>query len=182
MSHAIIDSERKTRNRVVEGIRKTQDIAVGGNRNELRDAHLVGTLTDLNKQHGTAMTATQFMSKLRLLNPDLICKPHPSQSGFCNLYLSFPQGLMHLMPMEDWMPEWSVMGTTEARKPVHRPDGFWAPVETLGAEVKRGWRTVLIRLIEKGLIGLEATERLFGPGNRRNWAALTGKTKAAPLL
>jgi hypothetical protein len=41
--------------------------------------------------------------------------------------------------------------------------------------VKRGWRTVLARLIVKRIIGLDATERVFGAGARKSWAIMTGK-------
>ena len=47
--------------------------------------------------------------------------------------------------------------------------------KTAWSEVIRGWRTVLIRMLEWGVITKEATEREFGSSNTRNWAEKLGK-------
>jgi hypothetical protein len=181
--HAIIDTERKTRNKRTDQVKATQHRGLTGVANEMRDAHLIGSVTDLKKQHGAAMTATAFTDRVRKLNHDLVCKPHPSQPGFCNMYLALPDGShMHLMPMEDWMPEWSVMETRDVRTPTDGFTSYWIEAKTLGMESKRGWRTVLARLVQQHLVPLDAVEREFGAGNRRSWAALVGKTADAPLL
>ena len=51
----------------------------------------------------------------------------------------------------------------------------WKKVVRQWSEQKRGWRTVLIRLIQHRLLSLYDAERLFGSDERATWAANTGK-------
>lgn len=48
-------------------------------------------------------------------------------------------------------------------------------VELPWSEVKRGYRTVLLYLLEAGEIDMDQVERHFGPGTSRGWAVHTGK-------
>lgn len=48
-------------------------------------------------------------------------------------------------------------------------------------EVKRGWRTVLLRLIQANLLSAATAERLFGADNRPQWANHTGKQRIEGL-
>lgn len=146
--------------------------------------HLVGSVTSAEKQAGNTLTSAAFMARLRKINPDLIMVPHPNQNqaewlkNTGLLYLTLPdQTLEYLMPCEwDRMPEWSVMSQSTARKPDWKAGGLWKTVPVVGRETKRGWRTILIRLIKKRLITLGATEKEFGiPSDRQSWYVLTGK-------
>ena len=40
----------------------------------------------------------------------------------------------------------------------------------LGHEVKRGWRTVLVRLVQAGFLSVADAERVFGSSNSAGWA------------
>lgn len=142
---------------------------------EGRHAHLVGQVTDFARQTGKGMELSKFAKKLKLVNPDVVIEPNPSQPDYAAVYLLLPNGKKeYLMACDNhWMPEWSVMGTTKARVPDGA--GQWKWVAIPHREIMRGWRTVLLRLIQKGLIALEAVERIFGAGDRESWKILTGK-------
>jgi len=51
-------------------------------------------------------------------------------------------------------------------------------VTTATREVSRGWRTVLIKLLQAGVITLQGAEKEFGTVNDRKWAFHTGKQKS----
>jgi hypothetical protein len=48
-------------------------------------------------------------------------------------------------------------------------------IKQIGREIKRGWRTVLIRLIQQDIITLYDAERVFGSKDHLSWAQHTGK-------
>lgn len=48
-------------------------------------------------------------------------------------------------------------------------------VELPWSEIKRGYRTVLLYLLEAGELDLDAVEKHFGSGTSRGWAVHTGK-------
>lgn len=51
----------------------------------------------------------------------------------------------------------------------------WKKVVRLGHTLKRGWRTVLIRLVQAGLLTPTQVEREFGVDDRVQWANAMGK-------
>jgi len=55
-------------------------------------------------------------------------------------------------------------------------------IEKGHGEETRGWRTVLLRLIQHNLITVDAAEREFSTDNRAEWAKSTGKRKDAPTV
>lgn len=55
------------------------------------------------------------------------------------------------------------------------PPGY-KKVKVIGSEAKRGWRTVLLRLIQAGLITVYQAETEFGADNRPEWQGHTGKS------
>jgi hypothetical protein len=159
------------------------DNLVDSSRKETRAKSLVGKITDPEKQEGRRMTTLEFMRRLRKINPDLISVPHPNKPDKCGLYLSIGNHHEYLFPMEnDWMPEWSIFDTRTVRQPYDKPEGYWPTVDIPGQEIKRGWRTVLIRLVQQQIVTLEEVEREFGAGNRESWKVLTGKGKGELLI
>ena len=129
------------------------------------------------------------MRKLRTVNPNLVLEPHPGvfapkESGFYKLNhdkavlnLVMPDGkkVFVLVCEGDYMPEWTIFGTNEVKVPDARPEGPWKTVKIPWRRQKRGWREVLIMLIRKQLVTLDAVERVFGAGDRPSWKILTGK-------
>ena len=85
------------------------------------------------------------------------------------------------------MPEYSIL----RRISLDRWDGKTTHIDRkdLGRDLKpgtkrldlpwreevRGWRTVLVRLIQCGILTVEQVERTFGSGKTASWAAKTGK-------
>lgn len=159
---------------------------------EARHASMVEGKNSINNsdaQLGRRLTTSHFMSKLRRINPDFFLEPHPLGVNCPQpnvkkyfqtkavLYLTLPDGTREtIMPMEnDWMPEWSIMSSTEVQKPDPGGSTAWVKSKVPKNEIKRGWRTVLIRLLIKGLVNITAVEREFTPGDRLSWQVLTGK-------
>jgi hypothetical protein len=185
-----IDSELRQHNRKIGQQLQNRAMLAETAQYEARHASLVASkdtsVANEDRQKGRVFTATGFMRKLRKLNRDLVLVPHPHQEGIGNLYLEVGDQRVHLFPCQsDWMPEWSVMGRGEVRRPddIARPEGFWSKIPVPWREVRRGWRTVLARLVQKRLVSLEAAEREFGaPTDRESWALLTGKQTGTPVI
>jgi hypothetical protein len=164
---------------------QTHETAYNTAMGKVRHRGLVGDVTNADKQRGNWLDATVFMARVRKLNANLVLVSHPYQPGYANIYANVDgQRVYTGIACEDgMMPEWTVMGTTEERVPIDdTPGGYWTPVQTLGRVEKRGWRDVLIRLINGRHLDLQAVEREFGAGNRLSWAALSGKTKDKPQV
>lgn len=115
---------------------------------------------------GYSLTPGQLMKRLIRLCPRLhFERSHaaPSQMGIYLLDESIEGGKRFICGMhaDDPMPEFSVLNESGAY------------------EDKRGWRTVLYRLIKQRLITEAQAEVVFGPqGNSKNWAILTGRRSA----
>lgn len=176
-------SDADRRARAEERTLRTQQISLDGMSQTTRDARFAGRggVTDFDAQRGNALSADQFMARLRRVNKDIVLRPHPHQPGIGLLYLVVGDQEIYLFPCEsDWMPEWSVLAEDEARKPVHEVHGHWQKIAVPGREIKRGWRTVLLRLVQSRIVSLDAVEREFGAGDRASYAVLTGK-RSDPL-
>lgn len=141
-------------------------------------------------QMGRRLTTTQFIQKLHKINKDIVIDPHPAvsapkDSAFYRLNydkavvsLLVGDKKVYIMVCEgDYMPEWDTMNIKKAKVPIDKndPGGMWHTVDIPWHLVKRGWRTVLARLIIKRIVSLEAVEREFGSGTRKSWAIMTGK-------
>lgn len=62
-----------------------------------------------------------------------------------------------------------------------KPRPGWKRVQIPWGELKRGWRTVLLKLLQNNLITLYDAELTFGTDDRITWAARTGKRKGLKL-
>ena len=189
----IKDEETQRRHRREETIHRTRELSVTSARGEARAAPLVRnrheSVSNRERQEGKRLTSTEFMRRLRTLNSDLLMEPHPYRHAPINadkacIYLLLPDGRKEFIMVceADWMPEWSVMGEMTVRTPNGSPQGYWPETRIPGREIKRGWRTVLIRLLHKGLLSLPAVEREFGTGDRESWKILTGKGPGRLLI
>ncbi len=171
----IIDSNKQAQRQLREAVERTREKTAQASREELRAEDVTRNVTNLERQSGHALSANAFMEKLRKLNPDLVLEPHPNRhlplhADKACLYLVLGGQKVFLMACEGTvMPEWSVMEVQEVR------DLWGRKHQVPGREIKRGWRTILIRLLQKGLLTLEAVEREFGSGDRASWKVLTAK-------
>jgi len=182
-------AKRQARAKVVE---RTRELTYDGVRNATRDSKWVAdkerSVANVDRQSGHRLTPDQFMRKLNSINPDIELTPHPGvfapkDSQFHKLnrdkaVLNLNVGGKHIFLLVcegDWMPEWTIFGTKEEMEPDGEPERPWRKVTIPWNRQKRGWREVLIMLIRKRIVGLEAVERIFGAGDRPSWKILTGK-------
>ncbi len=124
---------------------------------------------------GRTMTTSELMAKLHAINPQFVCKVSTSDGTKCGLYLpqyvrtptgGFRQDLVHLLGLENTshpltggvMPEFSILEAIDETVP--GPDGD-KKQRTFKAET-RGWRTVVIRLLIKGIITVSDVQKHFG--------------------
>lgn len=164
-----------------EEIEKTIESIWQTHLNRARGASLVENrataITNAEYQKGKWMTTPVFTARLLKLNPDLSIVPHPNPldikyfSTKAAVYLSMPDGNKTLLfPCEgDWMPEWDIFGEMTIRTPL----GELQRIPYIC--IKRGWRTVLMRLIIQKVITLEAAEKEFEAGDRFSWKVMSGK-------
>jgi hypothetical protein len=188
----IKDTDVLKRQGYFQKVERTRDIAFGAGKRETRNASLVEnpktSVANPEHQLGRKLTSTKFMQLLNTINKDLVLDPHPAllapqDSAYYKLNfdkavlnLSIGGKKMYLFVCEgDFMPEWDTMDTNTAKIPDGAPDGPWKDVRIPWHVVKRGWRTVLIRLIHKRIITVTDAERVFGIGKRESWKILTGK-------
>lgn len=184
----IIDEATAKRRAKAADIDRTREITLSGADNEARDQHMVAdkhrSVANHDRQAGKKYTGAEFIAKLQKINPDITLNPHPGY--MVPKHISWDKGILSLnigglktllfVCEYDWMPEWSIMTEKTVRVPEKdNPAAPWKEVKIPRYVEKRGWREVLAMLVRKGLIGLEATERVFGAGDRPSWKILTGK-------
>lgn len=183
----------KAKHAQTEAVIRTREIASDAAAHETRAATLVEnkhkSVANAERQEGKRLPATEFMRRLRKINPNIIMEPHPNRhlplhKDKACLYLLMPDGSKgFLMTVEgDYMPEWSLMSIKTVRVPDGRVEGFWREQKIPGREIKRGWRTVLLRLLHMGLVNITDVEREFGPTTRESWNVLAGKRSGRLLI
>jgi len=77
------------------------------------------------------------------------------------------------LPKNEWIP-----GQGIVFEPGQTLPGF-KKIEVPWSEVKRGWRTVVLRLVTMGLIPLLDAEKLFGADESPEWKAGTGRSSGS---
>jgi len=176
----IVDEVVAKRFRKGEAVERTRQLTWDSFKNKHRGEALVEgkkSISNAEYQRGNKLTKGQFENRLRKLNPKIVIVKHPNplkithfETKAC-LYVEMPDGTRgQLFPCEgDWMPEWDIWGEMVIKTPL----GELRKMPYMC--VKRGWRTVLIRLITMNLLKLEDAEREFGVGNRFSWRVMTGK-------
>lgn len=151
------------------------------------------------RQLGKSMTSEAFEKKLRRLSRKLLPEPHPHKADKRCLYLVDSRGKQFLCAYESgFMPEHSIMkvkkeevwtGQTHINKkdlPKYdlTPEGIvWHSGVTPGfqhidlpwGELKRGWRTVLLKIIGNFIATPTEVEKIFGVDNTREWKGHTRK-------
>ena len=137
------------------------------------------------RQKGNPLTTIKFVNKVKKILPYVHWVLNPHHSDKFGLFLKGKQFTSGEYPS---MPEWSILEITYEEMPTISPETFTTkegfkrelfhpgipPMQRTPAgfrEVKRGWRTILLRLIKARLLSLETVEQEFGIGNRASWAA-----------
>lgn len=136
--------------------------------------------TNFLYQIGKLKYFTEFDGELKSLNPNLSILPCMDNENRAWVY----NGSEKLLLCERLSPEWSVLWKKKHELPViyDGPVPLEAP-STVEFEVGwstrfRGWREVLLRLVQSGHLTLGAVEKKFGSANRLSWAKETGKQRS----
>lgn len=156
------------------------------------------SITDPERQRGRYMFPVDLEAAItKLLGPDkahfLVNPRDPSKKA---LYILMPDGNhWYLCAYENgMMPEYSVMEYKTEWIPDPDVDEL-VPSELKNKgenaammerqvparELSRGWRTVFVTLILKGLVSPEAVERLVGGSDRAAWNARTKGNVVSPI-
>ena len=153
-------------------------------------------------QLGRVMNTLELESKLKLLNPNLYFITNPHNPLMKGCYVQRNNKLDYICAYHaGFMPEHSIVKTkTEmvwdyeaTKKPLARadlpkheltPQGVkwdenaprpgWKKIKKPAGELKRGWRTVLMKLVLEGLLTVNQVETTFGEPSsqfgKRAWA------------
>lgn len=134
-------------------------------------------VSNLAEQLGLPLAGTEIERRLRLMNPRLIFEASLRYPDRMGIYIEEqPAGVLYLdaavqkrmivaMPI-GMMPERTVKHVKRTRVPDPDIRGHWQEVEEFAGET-RGWRTVLIRLLQAGLIQRWQVDRHF-PANEKS--------------
>lgn len=134
-------------------------------------------VSNLAEQLGLPLTGVEVERRLRLMNPRLIFEAslrYPERMGIYveedvpgHLYLDavVRKRMVVAMPI-GMMPERSVRHVKRTRVPDPDIRGQWQDVEEFAGET-RGWRTVLVRLLQAGLIQRWQVDKHF-PVNEKS--------------
>lgn len=143
--------------------------------------------SSLEQQLGTPLSTQEVLRRIRLMNPDLIFEVSIRYPDRIGIYVQ--EKRPHILALDKtldkrmivamqigMMPERTVRHVKRVRVPVPGREVAWQDVEEFAGQT-RGWRTVLLRLLEAGLISPAQIDRYFPPNlNSRNWQRLTGGT------
>jgi hypothetical protein len=160
------------------------------------------------KQLGKVLNTIDFENKLKLLCSKLTFRFNPFNPQMKALYIQKLGEPEYLCAYHaGFMPEHSIVKTKtemvwdpeQTKKPLKRSDlpkhefvpgkGIvfepgaprpgWKKIKKPAGELKRGWRTVLIKLVLEGILTPNQVERTFGEPTsafgKRAWAYRTGK-------
>lgn len=192
-----ISAREKHEQQVRDWIREQQNNVVVINDFDLSPANA-------ERQVGQAMFANKMEERLKRLNANLLFEVNPFNSGKKALYhIQSGQKIFICAYENGVMPEHSIMSVKEqedihtdfvgAKRHINRKDlpGYkisdgdvtWEGGVTPGFhkrqviwhEAIRGWRTVLIKLVQHKLASPAQVEALFGIDGRPEWASKMGK-------
>jgi hypothetical protein len=118
--------------------------------------------TDSETRRGFSMHSSEFIARVQKLNPLIYVRHQLNFEDDWGLYADIGGKLVYLSGFpKGWMSEFS-----------------WAPTDErdLPTEEKRGWRTVLVLLMGKGLLTYPEVVEEFGESegfNSERWAVYT---------
>lgn len=159
--------------------------------NEVKDHVHVPRISNPEERMGRPLWPKQFEDRLLKLNPDFLFEVIDGNPTHKRLSILDARGKTFLAVYENsLMPERSIPRLREMEVPdpsfthVDRkdfpkdPDALkpgWRRILIPWGEYKRGWRTVLVRLIQSGVITPQQAEMEFGSDETPEWRQHTGK-------
>lgn len=186
----INDTEHQIKTAVYDGLEKAQDGYLRSCETEVKDRIHTARLSDPARL-GTPLWPSELEAKLKRLNANLLFEVIAENPTHKRLSVVDQRGKHSVAVYENsLMPERSIprLRTVEVPDPkfthIDRkdlpkdPDALrpgWRRVTIPWGEAKRGWRTVLVRLIGAGLITVTQAETEFGSDETPEWRQYTGK-------
>jgi hypothetical protein len=149
----LLYKKRLARNEIAGFIKEDRARMIAPTRNpEYEEMTGVGRL-------GKVMHHSELVSKLQKVVPNLVVWPG-NIAGDISLYRIYGEQVDFICySNEGWLPEFSIVEFNKDMQPIHE---------------RRGWRTVLLRIIKFGLLTEELAEKTFGrpssPQQARFWA------------
>lgn len=185
-----IDGERQARERRIRAVAAQRQRALTWA--EEQQPYIVAAanphgVTNPLAQWGVPKTVKALGTTMLDLNPQLRITPSPREPDYYGVWL----GAQYLFPFGPArggiIPEYSVMESREIELPhvvghMDRETPATLHDKSLGQEQIRGWRTILVRLVQAGATTPELVERAVGAAPRASWAALLKKRTDAPLI
>lgn len=119
---------------------------------------------DFERRLGKGMLHTELYEKVRRLNPNIIMETSNNDPNVAGFYLATSEGKKFICAFhKGFMPEFSIIEVDERDRPKLE---------------RRGWRTVLLRLIQQHCLRKADVEQVFGrvfaqDERGRNWKIYT---------
>ncbi len=162
----------------------------------------------VEKQLGNSLTPEQFGAKLKKLNPSLKIETHPTNPSKICIYYNNGTTREYITVCENILiPEHSIMCVKEEEVPdtdimrkrtiggvtvnhidkrdlVSQNNGCapgFKKVKIPWSEARRGWRTVLCKIIDHGYVTPTDVEIVFGSDNTPQWKRQMGKGNPTEL-
>jgi hypothetical protein len=153
-------------------------------RDQLQHAYLVAdpsqSIANAERQLGKPLTIWVFKKEVQKLRPSLRFNKEFIAHPLVNKerWRIYHHGNF-ITAIDDIIPEWSLFGTQE-KIGVPYNHKVAGKADIPHHEITRGWRTVLINLVARGLLTPAQVERFaakHGSEDRPSWAHLVGKSK-----
>lgn len=187
----INDTERLEKNAASQIREAGQEKFLLSCENEVKDRIHVARIGNIGQQLGRPMLPEEFEKRLKRLNTNLEFEVIEENKTHKRMSIVDQRGKTPVCVYENsLMPERSIPRLREMEVPdpgfthVNRKDfdknpnnlkPGWRKVTIPWGEKKRGWRTVLVRLIQAGVITLTQAEAEFGADTTPEWSQHTGK-------
>ncbi len=189
----INDTEAIARKAVLARRDATQERFMLSCNNEVKDHVHVARIKNPEERLGRPLMPAALEERLTRLNPNLFYEVIPENPSHKRLSVIdargkhfvcvYPNSLIpersiaRLRTME--VPDPTITGSEITRKDFSSdPEALkpgWRRITVPWGEAKRGWRTVLVRLIQAGLITATQAEQEFGSDETPEWRQYTGK-------
>tara|TARA_R110000868_G_scaffold153995_1_gene379980 strand:+ start:573 stop:1172 length:600 start_codon:yes stop_codon:yes gene_type:complete len=190
----LLTEEAQVRKNAITNMERGRDNYIAGCQHEVKDAPHVERMSNIPARIGTPLFPAELEKRLLKVNPHLgfeIIENNPTHK---RIFITDQRGKVPICVYENsLMPERSVAKVKVLEVPdpsfsmidrkdmpdlVKNPNALrpgWRRVAVPWGEQTRGWRTVLVRLIQIGLISTESAEKEFGSDETPEWRQGTGK-------
>lgn len=180
--------------RIVQSLRQYDNAVLLGKENDP---------TDIMERMGACLTSTEVKTKLEQLSYYVKVEKHPKKHNMWVVYNTRGGEKKYISAFEDGIvPERTIMNTRtiedvdpESLNPSWTPKKIDAPRVDINGIIqidegakpgltkytipwgieKMGYRTILIRLIQSGVVSPTRVEEVFGSDDTPEWASKTGK-------